>query len=89
MVEVEGEIAEHTVSTLIDLESTHSYIALGIVEMCTLKKSKNRISWLIQLATGTKNKFSGVVNKFPLVMDGLETWEDMNVLPLGSYDILI
>ena len=27
--------------------------------------------------------------KFPLVMDGLLTCVDLNVLPLGSYDVLI
>ena len=30
-----------------------------------------------------------MVRKCPLVMDGLVTCADMNVLPLGSYDILI
>ena len=30
-----------------------------------------------------------MVEKCPLVMDGLVTYANMNVLPLGSYDILI
>ena len=30
-----------------------------------------------------------MVEKFPLVMDGLVTCVDLNVLPLGSYDFLI
>ena len=30
-----------------------------------------------------------MVEKFPLVMDGLVTYVVLNVLPLGSYDILI
>ena len=30
-----------------------------------------------------------MVEKCPFVMDGLVTWEDLNVLPLGSYDALI
>ena len=30
-----------------------------------------------------------MVVKCPLVMDGLVTWVDLNVLPLGSYDVLI
>ena len=57
--------------------------------MCTLKKSKYKGSWLVQLATGTQRKVSEVVMKCPLVMDGLVTYADLNVLPLGSYDILI
>ena len=47
MVEVEGDIVEHTISVLIDLGSTHNYITPGFVEMCTLKKSKHRRSWLV------------------------------------------
>ena len=34
-------------------------------------------------------KVSEVVEKCPLVMDGLITYADLNVLPLGSYDVLI
>ena len=52
-------------------------------------KSKHSKSWLVQLATGTKRKVSEVVEKCPLVMNGLITCVDLNVLPLGSYDILI
>ena len=89
VVEVKGQIVEHTVSLLIDPGSTHSYITPELVEMCTLKRSKHRISWLVKLATGTKKKVSEVVSKCPLVMDGLVTYSDLNVLPLGSYDILI
>ena len=37
----------------------------------------------------TKRKFSEVVEKFPFVMDGLVTYANLNVLPLGSYDIVI
>ena len=47
MVEVEGEIIEQTVSVLIDPGLTHSYITPRFVEMCTLNKSKHRISWLV------------------------------------------
>ena len=57
--------------------------------MCTLNKSKHRISWLVQLATGIQKYVSKVVMKSPLVMDGSITCADMNVLPLGSYDVLI
>ena len=35
------------------------------------------------------SKVSEVVEKFPLVMNGLVTCVDLNVLPLGSYDVLI
>ena len=89
MVEVVGNIVEQSVSILIDPGSTHSYITPRVVEICAFKKVKHRKSWLVQLATGTKRKVSEVVEKFPLVMNGLVTCVDLNFLPLGSYDVLI
>ena len=59
------------------------------MESYAFKKVKHRKSWLVQLATGTKRNFSEVVEKFPLIMNGLITCVDLNVLPLGSYDVLI
>ena len=91
MVEVVGNIVEQSISILIDPGSTHSCINITprVVEVCAFKKVKHSKSWLVQLASGTKRKVSEVVEKFPLVMNGLVTCVDMNVLPLGSYDVLI
>ena len=36
-----------------------------------------------------QEEVSEVVKKCPLAMDGLVTHADLNVLPLGSYDVLI
>ena len=74
---------------MIDPGSTHSYITPRVVEICAFKKVKHRKYWLVQLATRTRRKFSEVVEKCPLVMNGLVTCVDMNVLLLGSYDVLI
>ena len=89
MAEVVGKIVEQSVSILFDPSSTRSYIAPIVVEICAFNKLKHRKSWLVQLATGTKRKVSEVVEQCPLVMNGLVTCVDMNVLPLGSYDVLI
>ena len=89
MVEVVGKIVEQSISILIYPGSTHSYITPRVVEICVFKKVKHRKSWLVQLATGTKRKVNEVVDKCPLVMNGLVTCVDLNVLPLGSYDVLI
>ena len=89
VVEVAGKIVEQFVSILIEPGSTHIYINPRVVEICAFKKVKHRKSWLVQLATGTKRKVNEVVEKCPLVMNGLVTCVDMNVLPLGSYDVLI
>ena len=59
------------------------------METCAFKKVNPKKSWLVQLATGTKRKVSEVVEKCPLVMNGLFTCVDLNILPLGSYDVLI
>ena len=88
MVEVAGNIAEQSVSILID-GSTHIYISARVAEIFFFKKVRHSKLWLVQLATGTKRKVSEVVEKCPLVMNGLVTCVDLNVLPLGSYDVLI
>ena len=74
---------------MIDLGLIPNYIAPVFVEMSTLKKSKHRRSWLVQLATRTKEKVSEVVRECPLVMNGQVTYKDLNVLPSSSYDILM
>ena len=71
VVEFAGNIVEQSVSILIDPGSTHSYITPRVVDICAFKKVKHRKSWLVQLATGTKRKVSEVVEKCPLVMNGL------------------
>ena len=45
--------------------------------------------WLVQLAIGTKKNVSEVVEKCPLVVNGLVTCVHMNVIPLSSYDVLV
>ena len=89
MVEVAGKIVEKSISILIDLVSTHIYSTPMVVDICAFKKVKHQKPWLVQLATGTKRKVSELVEKCPLVMNGLITCVDLNVLLLGSYDVLI
>ena len=74
---------------MIDPDSTHNYITPRVVEICAFNKVKHSKSWLVQLATRTKRKVSEVVEKCRLVMNGLVTCVDLNVLPLGSYDVVI
>ena len=71
VVEVAGKIVEQSISILIDPGSTHSYITPRLVEICAFKKVKYRKYWLVQVAIGTKRKVSEVVEKCPLVMNGL------------------
>jgi hypothetical protein len=54
-----------------------------------LEKSKLKKSSLVQLATGTKRRINETVRGCPINMNGVNTIVDMNIIPLGSYDILI
>ena len=51
MIEVAGIIANKTISILIDSGASNSYIAPNLVENFHLKKSKLKISSLVQLTT--------------------------------------
>ena len=44
---------------------------------------------MVQLATGAKRKVTSFVKNCTVIMDQFETFVKLNVLPLGSYDILI
>jgi hypothetical protein len=68
---------------------SHSYIAPNLVERFHLKRSKHEKSWLVQLATRTKRKINEIVKGCPLDMNGVSTIADLNIIPLGSYDVLI
>ena len=89
MVEVAGKHVEQSISIFIDPCSTHRYINPRVVEICDFRRIKHKKSWLVQLATRTKREVSEVVEKCPLVMNGLATCIDLNILLLGSYDVLI
>ena len=89
MVEVEGMINQTPVTILIDPGASLSYIAPQIVEKCKLSVDKFDNSWLVQLATGAKRKVTCFVKECALFMDEFKTTVKLNVLPLGSYDLLI
>src|SRR5271156_6809509 len=80
---------EQVVFILIDSGASHSYIDFRMVDKCCLSRSKHDCSWLVQLATGTKKRISELVQKCPLNLNGLNTMADLNIVPLGSYHILI
>ena len=89
MVDIEGKILNTSVSILIDPGSCQSYVAPKIVELCKLGKVKHDKPWLVQLSTGTKRKVSKIVKECELNLNGFLTKVNLNILPLGSYDVLI
>jgi hypothetical protein len=88
-VELEGIIAKQLVSILIDLGPSLSYVAPQTVDKCKLQPIRHVKPWLVQLATGNKRKVSEVIPSCQLIMGGLPTQVALDILPLGSYDLLI
>jgi hypothetical protein len=89
IVEIEGKIHDRKVSILIDPGESLSYITPSLVDSCKLEKVKHSKSWLVQLATGTKRKVIEFISDCKLEISSHDTKVNLNVLPLGSYDILI
>jgi hypothetical protein len=90
MIEVKGMINNQTIAILIDSGSSHIYyIDPKMVKSLHLPRSKHGKSWLVQLATGAKRKVNEMVMSCLMDMNGMNTKEYLNILPLGSYDCLI
>eukprot|EP00253_Pinus_taeda_P016057 PITA_16057 len=89
MVEFEGKISNLTISVLIDPGATLSYVSPKVVERCNLQCVKFKNPWLVQLATGAKRRVTAKINDCPFIIADQPVMADLNILPLGSYDILI
>jgi hypothetical protein len=89
MIEAEGKIINLPVAILIDSGACHFYIDTKIVDRLHLEKSKLGKASLVQLATGTKIRIHDIVRSFSISLNGMNTSIDLNIIPLGSCDILI
>ena len=89
MVEIEGMIKSKPISILIYPGASLSYVSPKIIEICKLILEKIDKPWLVQLATCTKCKVTSYVKDCELLMNDFITRDDLNILPLGSYDMLI
>eukprot|EP00253_Pinus_taeda_P010499 PITA_10499 len=89
MVEFEGNILNLTVSVLFDPGATLSYVSPKVVERCNLQSVKFKNKWLVQLATGAKRRVTTKIKHCSFTIAGQPVTADLNVLPLGSYDILV
>ena len=89
MVEIEGKILNTSISILIDPGAFRSYLSPNIVDVCKLGKVKHHKTRLVQLSTCTKKKVSEVVKDCEVNLNGFPTRLNLNILPIGSYDILI
>jgi hypothetical protein len=89
VVEIKGMNFNHPVSVLINPCSNLSYIAPRVVDKCKLHPQKKTKPWLVQLAIGTKRRVVEVIQAFQLMLGEFPTQATLNILPLGSYDLLI
>eukprot|EP00253_Pinus_taeda_P030790 PITA_30790 len=89
MVDFEGKISNLTISVLIDPGATLSYVNTKVVECCNLQSVKFKNPWLVQLATGAKRRVTAKINDCSFTIADQPITADLNILPLGSYDILI
>ena len=87
--EIEGKILDTSISIHIDPGSCWSYVAPNTIDLCKLGKVKHDKPWLVQLAIGTKHKVSEIVKDCEVNLNGFPTKVNLNILPLGSYDIII
>lgn len=56
---------------------------------CQLASMKFKTSWLVQLATGEKHRVTAKVENFLMEIARQSIKVNLNILPLGSYDVLI
>ena len=89
MVEVQHMIQNQSISILIEPSASLSYVSPTIAEKCNLSLKKFEKYWLVQLATRTKRKVVSYVENCEMFMSQFKTQVKLNVLPLGSYDVLI
>ena len=89
MVDIQGKVSSTSISILIDLGSFQSYVWPKIVDLCKIGKDKHDKTWEVQLSTGTKLKVSKIVKYCEVKLNGFLMKVNLNILPLGSYDILI
>jgi hypothetical protein len=89
MIEVEGKIMNQPVAILIDSGAIHCYIDPKIVDILHLEKIKLGKTSFVQLATGTKRRIHDMVRSCSISLNDMNTSIDINIIPLGSYDIMI
>jgi len=89
MVEFEGKISDLTITILNYPRATSSYISPKVVEHCKLQPIKFKSPRLVQTAIGAKRHVLAKVNNYPLKIAGQPVVAYLNVLPFGSYDVLI
>jgi len=85
---MEGKICDQAISILSEPRSNYSHINPKLVDKCWLNKQAHADSWLLQSATGTKKRVHHWVRYCAFKMNDMPISAHLNVLPLGSYNML-
>ena len=89
MVEIKGKFSSTSISILIYPSACQSHVSPKVFYTCKLKKLKHEKPWLVQLPTGAKRKVSELVKYCEIHMNNFPTNLDLNILPLGLYEVII
>ena len=74
---------------MVDIGAWRSYVSPKIVETCKLDKVKHEKPWMVLLATCTKKNIYEIIKDYEVNLNGFPTRINLNILPLGLYDVLI
>jgi hypothetical protein len=89
MIEKEGKINDQPIAILIDSGAIHSYIDPKMVEKFQLPRRNLGKPWLVQLVTREERKINEIVKACLMEMNALQINNDLNIIPLGSYNFLV
>lgn len=67
----------------------YSYVNVDLLDNYGLRREVHAESWLVQLATGTMKIFHHRVRAYAFELNYMPTSTHLNVLPLGSYNMLL
>ena len=88
MIECDGMIAKQAVSILFNPSASLRYVSPKVIENYQLQSIKFPKPWLVQLATRAKRRVIERIEHCPITISGQPIHVDLNIHPLGSYNIL-
>jgi len=85
----DDKLCDHVISILIDPRSNYTYVNPELVDKCGLSKELHAYLRLVNLATCTKKRGHHWVRYCAFDLNGMPIATCFNVLPLGSYILLL
>lgn len=89
VIETSGVLHDTSISILFDFGASDSFISPLVVEQCRLVASRQGIKWQVKLASGSKVVVEKLVQGCSLDIGALTTKVDLQILSLGSYDVVL